>query len=121
MIDKIDIKKLKIFIHDYKLYDEIPLCNVLDTDILAEQIADVLNEKIIVKAPTKHYIIYQTKENFIDIVDFKIGEINTDDIDKALNEFCEENGDSWLFNIKTLTCHDKYGNEVKFVEEIGNE
>ena len=121
MIDKIDIKRLKIFMHDYKLDDELPLCYVLNTDILAEQIANVLNGKIIVKAPTKHYIIYQTKENFTDIVDFQIGEIDTDDIDKTLNEFCEENGESWLFDIRTLTCYDKYGNEVKFVEEIENE
>lgn len=117
MIEDKDIKKLKKFLSKVLIDDDTPLTWKTDTDDLAEQIADVLNGNIVIEEPYENYNIYQTKENFIDIVKLNVGSVYTNDIEKILDAFCKQQGDTYMYDIDTLTCFDKYGNEFVFKKE----
>ena len=110
MKDKINIEELEMF-----LKDEI---KNKDTKVMAQNIADFLKDKEITSEKVDTYTIYQTMEGFETIEEFDIGVVTTDNIEDALDKFCEENGDTWMYDINTLTCSDDYGNEVKFAKEV---
>lgn len=66
------------------------------------------------------YQIIQTKENFEDIPEEEqevYDERYTNDIEDAMNDFCEEMGESYMYDIDTMTCSDDWGNEYKFVKK----
>lgn len=71
------------------------------------------------KQNMKTYRIIKTMEDFIPLTEEDVeiwDEISTNDIETAMNDFCEEMGESYMYYIEEMTCSDDYGSEFKFVE-----
>lgn len=105
MRNKINIKELENLLDNNK--DKT-------TKELALIIKEFTKNNEITEETTETYEIYQIKQDFEDIEESLVAEVKTDDIEKTMNEFCEEMGETFMFNEETMTCYDDYGNEFEF-------
>lgn len=86
------------------------------TQELALIIKDFTKNNTITEKETETYEVYQITQDFEDIEEDFITEVHTDDIEETMNEFCQEMGVNFEYDIDTLTCEDGFGDKFKFVK-----
>ena len=62
---------------------------------------------------------YNIYYNYCDDDNFELYEkgFETNDIELAMNDWAEEQGEDYIYNLTTLEVYDHYGNVFKFVKE----
>lgn len=117
MRNRINIKDFENFLQNYKDIDERCLCDHINVGNLATEITAFLNGRQITYGKVDSYEIYQIEEDFEEIEPFWENDVDTNDIEMTLDEFCQEMGDHYRYNINDLTCYNNYGTTYKFVKK----